>query len=178
MDKLLVFLSLFAILLIAGCTGKGDSTGPAEGEQQGAAQKGQLASTISPARDLTGTWAGSAIYQDNAVNPNCKYEGGFVFNFQQQGNNIQGTYSLTITKSNQLLDTGLPCSPPGQYPAAAIIGTVSSSRIDFTDTSNDIFSGTFTTDLMTLNFESCPNNKCTDGSYGVGVKGTAKLTRQ
>ena len=170
MNKPIFLLALFFIIIVSGCVGQG-------GGQQQDNEKKELTSTITPARDLTGRWSGSAIYQDNALNPNCKYEGSFVFNFQQNGNNIQGNYALTITKPTQLLDTGLPCSPKGTYPLTTLAGTVSSSRIDFTDPSGNIFSGTFTTDLMTLNFESCPNNECGTGSYGVGIKGTTKLIR-
>ena len=137
----------------------------------------KLTTKISPATDLTGRWIGKALVKDNADNPNCEYEWELDLNLTQQGNNIQGTYAITIKKATHLLSIPLPCLPLGQYPDKPITGSVSSSSIGFTDNFTQ-FSGSFTSDLMTLNFESCPNQQCADGSVGVGIKGTAKLVRQ
>ena len=140
-------------------------------------QQPKLTTKISPAADLTGIWSGTALFKDNVGNPQCSYEGNFNLNIRQNGNNIQGTYQMTITKANKLLNSGFSCVSLGQFPATVITGTLSSSRIEFTD-NFATFTGSFTSDLMNLDFESCPNQECADGTAGVGTKGNAKLIRQ
>ena len=186
-----LFLISFALVFALGCVQEDNFQNleqqqliDEENSQEDGADKSteetarpELTTKITPAKDVTGRWSGNAFFKDNVANPQCSYEGVFNLDLQQNGNNLVGTYQMTIKKSTQLLDTGLPCVQPGQFPMAQITGSVSTSRIEFTDNFAD-FTGSFTSDLMSLDFESCPNQECADGSAGVGTKGNAKLTRQ
>ncbi len=181
MKIFLIFL-LAVSLLVFGCVSQQQSeqikqAGQQEGQKNETQVQKTLNTTITPARDLTGSWSGSTAYQDNAANPNCKYEGKFDLNLQQQGNALQGVYQLTITKATKLLTTSLPCSQLGAYPPQQITGTVSTSIVQFTE-GYATFIGVFTTDMINLNFESCPDGRCADGSAGVGSKGTVTLIRR
>lgn len=134
--------------------------------------------TITPARDISGIWTGTTSFESNEARPSCIYKGTIILDLKQMGNVLTGTYEInspsgvttTAGKSR-----GIECRS-GRL-GAFVQGKVSSSRIDFTGITI-VFSGSFTTDLMTLNFESCPNQQCKDGSKNVGWVGTAKLTRQ
>ena len=136
----------------------------------------KLNTTISPARDLTGSWSGLVVFQDNAANPNCKYEGKFDLTLQQSENTVQGAYLITVTKSEKLLKTSLPCLQTGPLQQTTVTGTLSAGLIKLIDGFNN-FNGSFTTDQIFLEFLSCPDGRCSDGSAGVGVKGDAKLLR-
>jgi len=174
MRSSLLIILLFLSLIIVSCTVETKKVAETNKPEL---DKPELDKEISSARDLTGKWAGLSTYQNNVANPNCIYEGIFDFNFQQNNNELRGSYVLTITKSTKKLQTSLPCSPEGKYVPTNIEGTISSSSIKFSDGFAD-YSGTFTNNLMNLDFESCPNNTCSDGSLGIGLKGNIKLNRK
>jgi len=134
---------------------------------------------LTPARDLTGTWSGTYNVKENVANP--YYPSGSTgkafMTFKQTGNKIEGSYRATLGSGEEI-----------NY----ITGTVSSTRIDFTDGFRR-FSGSFTsltTNLLNINVESCSFNQncvdpkkagtCSGGRCYVsepGIKGTITLTR-
>ncbi len=136
----------------------------------------KLTTTISPARDLTGTWQGPAQWTNNVNNPACQYEGTLTIRFRQKGNVLVGDYSARITKTEQLISS-VPCSPEGEQGTFPLTGKVSSSEFEFA-VATILFSGTFTSDLMKGKLESCPNQECNDGSRAVGFKGEFSLMRK
>jgi hypothetical protein len=109
---------------------------------------------LNPARDLTGTWIGTApngaFYTDNAANPNCAYEADVQITFAQDGSSLAGSFNLTVRSSEQLLGGTLQCVPIGASTSMAFFGGVSSSAVDFEliDGATS-FSGTFTSDILT-----------------------------
>ena len=109
---------------------------------------------LTPARDLTGTWVGTgpngAVYQDNVANPNCTYEADLVIEFVQDGSTVVGTLTLTVRESNgPLVEPSLPSAPVGSQAIQGLTGEVGSTQVNF-DLSDGmtVFSGTFTTDLL------------------------------
>lgn len=102
---------------------------------------------LSPARGISGEWSGSYDIDENMKVPAWGLEGGAILDIKQNGNDITGSYTME------------------NYRSRSITGTISSSRIDFTD-GFVRFSGSFTTDLMTLNVESCSmGNYCYNPEY-------------
>lgn len=118
----------------------------------------EITGGTTPARDLTGTWVGTtpngALYQDNAANPNCTYEADLEVQFAQDGQTLTGTLTLTVRESNgPLANPSLPCVPVGTQSVQALTGEVGSTRANFTLADGvTVFSGTFTTDLMSGDF--------------------------
>ncbi len=165
------------LVLIVGISGCIQAQPPEGAETGGGAQQPadkELTTTISPARDLTGRWEGNIKWRDNVGNPACSYKGTIVLNFQQTGNNLAGTWQATITDFTQYLS--VPCNPTGPTPVNNLQGTVSSSTFEFTTGLPEItFDGSFTSDLMRANFESCPG-QCPGGT--VGVIGDFSATRR
>lgn len=155
---------VFAAVLISGCTGQYDVEGLGEQLTGGDAdQEGKkLTTTITAARDLTGTWTGTAEWSDNVGNPACSYFGDITFNFQQNDNTLAGTWQANINDVVQHLD--VPCAAQGPTPVNNLQGTVSSSSVYFTSGDPElVFDGTFTTDLLDGSFESCPG-QCPGGT--------------
>ena len=138
--------------------------------------KQELYSQLSPARDLTGIWEGSAQWQNNVKNPACSYEGIIRFDLEVDEGQLTGNWQTTITKSNQLLET-VPCSLPGENPPAQLSGGISSSEVKFSSGTID-FEAMFTLDLFKGTFESCPDQICSDGSRAVGFKGKFTTIRK
>ncbi len=165
MKKAFIMLVVLSIItLIASCA------------IQPAAENKALDKVISPARDLTGVWEGTATWKNNVRNPACSYEATINFNFAQKNNQLDGTWYTTITKVNQLLQS-VPCGSTGRNPEATLQGTVSSSTAKFSSGPID-FSATFTTDLMEGTFESCPDQICSDGTRAVGAIGKFSAIRK
>jgi len=130
-------------------------------------------SGLEPARDLTGTWLGmapnGAIYADNVANPNCSYEADLRITLAQDGSSLAGSLQLTVRKSEKLLSTSLPCIPVGTSSNQALFGEVGSSRVNFTLIDGvTVFSGTFTSDILSGDFVTNVSN---------GVIGTFTVQR-
>ena len=114
---------------------------------------------LDAARDLTGTWEGSgpngAIYADNVANPNCGYEADIRIVFVQSETSLTGSFTLTVTKSTELISTSLPCVPVGASNNEALFGSVNSSAVTFElFNTRTAFDGSFTSDILTANFAS------------------------
>lgn len=135
---------------------------------------GSCGSALDPARDLTGTWNGTgpngAFYQDNVANPNCAYEGDLRIVLTQDGSSLAGSLRLTVRKSQKLLETSVSCVPEGTVVQQALFGQVGSSQLNFTLIDGvTVFSGTFTSDIMSGDFVvNAPN----------GVIGTFSVVRE
>ena len=115
---------------------------------------------LTAARDLTGQWVGNgpngAFYQDNVANPNCRYEADLIINLTQNGNDLGGSFTLTVRKSEKLLSTSVSCAPVGSRVSRLLAGQVSGSSVSFHSTSStevSEFSGTFTSNIMSGDFE-------------------------
>ena len=105
------------------------------------------ASTLSPARDVTGTWTGPASLKDTG-GPECSYQGPTVLNLTQYEGDVEGVLSIDpLSVANQ--PTSQPCDMPS-FIQGPVYGTVSSSSISLRDDYGDTFTGSFTTDTMTL----------------------------
>lgn len=135
---------------------------------------GGAGSSLEPARDLTGTWIGTApngaIYQDNVANPNCRYEADLRLTLVQDSSSLTGALNLTVRKSEKLLSTSLPCIPVGTTATQGLFGELGSSRANFTLVDGvTVFSGTFTSDLFSGDFVTNATN---------GVIGTFSVRRQ
>ena len=185
-SKLLILLVIVGIILVSGCTGTSPQaapTGPTAPQGDAPTENKGITTVITPARDLTGEWeglSGSAKWRDNVVNWACSYEGYFHLSLKQNGNNLVGTFTSTITKViPNTWNTGeVPCGPKGTQPSAPLTGMVSSSSFKFTAANIIDFVGTFTSDLMQSTFESCPNQICAGGTRATGSIGEFKATRQ
>lgn len=103
-------------------------------------------STLSPARDLSGTWAGTATFTNNCANAACLYGGSVTLTLTQIGNAIAGVVSLDLDEVQTLIE-GQGCRTL-QGSGPIINGTVSSSRFTFTDSGGNSWSLNFTTDLI------------------------------
>lgn len=131
-------------------------------------------SSLDPARDLTGTWLGTApngaFYEDNVANPNCRYAADVRLVLVQDGASLTGSLRLTVRESTKLLNTSLACVPVGAQSTQGLFGEVGSSRANWTLVDGvTVFSGTFTSDLMNGEFvTNAPN----------GVIGTFTLRRE
>ena len=128
---------------------------------------------VESSRDLNGRWVGTggngAKYQDNVANPNCRYEADLVLDLVQNGDNLAGQLTLTVRKSEKLLQTSLPCVAVGSSATQALTGNASITNVDFTLADGTEFDGTFTTDIMSGNFASAGPN---------GIAGTWVVLRQ
>lgn len=114
-------------------------------------------STITPARDLSGQWSGTAQFQEDVEGAECYFAGNFELTLQQQNDQIQGYFIFTETSFRQVKkpsNSPIPpigCSGPvDDITQNRLIGTVSSSSLNFEE-----FSGSFTTDLLTLTPKTC-----------------------
>lgn len=183
----LLAILLIGIVFISGCiesTPLAAPTSSSPAPRAGAPTENKdITTVITPARDLTGEWeglSGSATWRDNVVNWACSYEGYFHLSLKQNGNNLAGTFTSTITKViPNTWNTGkVPCSPKGTQPSAPLTGTVSSSSFKFIVANVIDFAGTFTSDLMQGTFESCSNQICADGTGATGSIGEFTATRQ
>jgi len=178
----------------AGYIGSFEELPPGSGTET-TDQQERLATTISPARDLTSSWAGAlpgsfSIKEETADNF-CLYTGTVELEMQQQGSQVAGQMKIenikveTTQKQESQMDEygllvppvpcGVPVAPP--YISLDVVGTVSSSAISLEGYYTG-FSGSFTTDLMTLYPEKCVTNAGSDCSVVRGSDSVVKLTRQ
>ncbi|HII38399.1 TPA: hypothetical protein HA318_00140 [Candidatus Micrarchaeota archaeon] len=163
-----------------------------------------LDATINPARDLTGKWTGTASFEEDNIFTRaaagevlCSWAGTFTLNLVQNGNDITGylnkgssatwsDYSLQVTSHSQTV-----LSAPGEVPPAGCpviqggimdggldSGTISSTAILLNAHGRQVFSGSFTTDQLTLSINQClfhSSNTCTPKNP---TKHKITLTRQ
>jgi len=128
-------------------------------------------SSISGARDLNGQWAGTVSFTERV--PNCAYRGALVLNLGQNGNNLNGGFTLSI---DEIVTQGPNCLRVGTVlPPSAVSGTASSSSINLLISNTDKLKGSFTTDAMTLRWEICDN--CQAGP-AIKFVGPMQLRRQ
>ncbi len=131
-------------------------------------------SVLSPARDLTGSWAGSAMITGNCANPVCSWSGGLnppsvTMSLVQTGNDVTGTVTMNLP-TGQVLVPGNTCGPLTGTSAISG-GTVSSSRFTFTDIGGNFWSLNLTTDLL--------QGQISNSASGcLNIEGTVSLSRQ
>ena len=128
---------------------------------------------LSPARDVTGTWSGSLAMQDDGP-PGCSYGGTATLTIAMSGNDVSGSLTESVQVTNQP-DPSTPCDTTGTV-TFGVSGTVSSSSITMTDSEGDTLSGSFTTDLMTLNVASAVSPPSGGGQCVVYCGFTQTLT--
>ncbi len=140
-----------------------------------------LSTTISPARGVSGTWIGSASFtedniftQEDSGEVLCSFSGTFTLDLVQNGNTIIGylnkgssatwsSYLFQISEhsSSLLSSTGLVPVIGCWYPEGGVwdegldSGTVSSSSIQLSTHGRPTFSGSFTSDHMSLSLVNC-----------------------
>ncbi len=150
-----------------------------------------VGSALSPARDLTGSWSGTSRHTDNTKVPSYTAIGKVTMTIQQTGNKFTGTYNfrdLVVTSDIEELNSRL-----AEGDIVGITGTISGTRIEFTDSYEPgwiRYSGSFTTDMLKINYESCSlseicynsiSAKNTPSDYEYvgepGIKGVMTLTR-
>lgn len=169
-QKLVTLLFFVSLLFISSCTSQNKMTSQPE-----------LATTITPARDVTGSWTGSTSFQENVEGAECFFQGTFILSLQQQGNSVSGQFVFTETAFQETkIPTTSPIPPIGcsgpvdKTTRGSVQGTVSSSAIDLSIGAEKIFTGSFTTDLMKLKLATClvqRDQKCTVDD----TKGTVTL---
>ncbi len=131
-------------------------------------------SVLSPAGDLTGSWAGSATITNNCVNPACRWSGGLnppsiTMSLVQTGNDVTGTVTMNLP-AGQVLVAGATCGPLTGTSAISG-GTVSSSRFTFTDVGGNFWD-------LSLITGSLGGQISNSASGCFGIEGTASLSRQ
>ncbi len=106
---------------------------------------------LSAARDLKGTWKGTARYDLTDAASRCSdfITWGLVINITAQtGNTIGG--NITYTPVSQEGTGDINCDP-AQGSSYDITGTISSSSITINENGSSAFTGSFTSDTITLN---------------------------
>jgi tetratricopeptide (TPR) repeat protein len=118
---------------------------------------------LTPAADLSGKWSGTVQMQDSYGY--CAYIGSVTAELRQSGNTLDGSYVFTVTsaKPTGRLE-GLESCSIEPY-SGSVSGTFDGSLVILHDSDGLGFSGSATSDMMTLNFSD---------SY---VIGTAKLQK-
>ncbi len=156
--KLFGLLPLIVSLAFIGAVGPCSSDGDGGG------------SVLSPARDLTGSWAGSATITNNCVNPACRWSGGSItMSLVQTGNDVTGTVTMNLP-TGQVLVSGATCGPLTGTSAISG-GTISSSQFTFTDVGGNFWDLRLTTDLL--------EGPISNSALGcLGIKGDVSLSRQ
>lgn len=124
---------------------------------------------LTPARNLVGTWRGTAKYKFNQTPQSyCYVFFDVALKIDSQANNrIDGSVDVAWLRSEQ--HGNFPCA---QVPdrTDGVTGTVSGSRLKFGGGQQGEFDGSFTTDTVTLNQ---PKDEAGDG-----VEGPINLLRQ
>lgn len=141
-------------------------------------------STISPAGDLTGTWRGTASFREDVEGAQCTTTGSFTLNLQQDGNDLAGDYvfsGISISQKRIAGNYDVPpvgCAGPADNELSGqVSGTASSSSLTLDSGGLRQFSGSFTSDIMSLSLTRCLVNDepCTVAS---GSQWKITLTRQ
>lgn len=119
--------------------------------------------SLQPMVDLSGKWSGTVQMQDSYGY--CAYVGSVTATLQQDGNALSGSYVFTVTsaKPTGRLE-GLESCSLDPY-SGNVKGTVDGALVILTDSAGLGFSGSATSDMLTLNFSD---------QY---VIGTAKLQK-
>jgi hypothetical protein len=107
--------------------------------------------TLTPARNLVGTWQGQAQYVFHATAVSYCYH---TFNVAlvvagQNGNTINGNVTVTWLSSMQVAGA-IPCTSRVPATVDAFNGTLSSSGLTIAAGQQGNFSGSITSDTMTL----------------------------
>ncbi len=126
----------------------------------------RLETTITPARDLTGAWRGGINMIDFSDDPLCQWAGSITLNLAQNGNDIAGN-------ANVIFDAPVALKPTARCGLAPIQinnvrGSVSASSIRL-EGGGAVFTGSFTTDLMSGTFVA--------GDRDAGVRGCFQVSR-
>ena len=140
-----------------------------------------LDATISPARDLTGKWVGSAAFTEDNIYAGaasgevlCAWSGTFTLDLVQRGNDVIGylnkgtaavwsSFDFKITGHTQTIRSQTGSVPPAGcwvpqnsvWSAGIDEGTISSSSIRLSTGGIPTFSGSFTSDQMSLSLVNC-----------------------
>ncbi len=107
-------------------------------------------SNLTSAGDLTGTWSGVATFK-NTENPSyyCTFSGNLTLKLTQVNNQVKGQFIYVISKSVPFGE-GTQCSMDTD--TYQISANVTGSRIEnLTADYYGLFTGSFTTDTVTLN---------------------------
>ena len=144
----------------------------------------QPSNQLNPARDLTGRWVSSTSFQENVEGAECLFSGVFILTLQQNGNSVYGDFEFTETSLKQTrvqTESSIP-SVGCYHPVAGVTsgqfsGSVSSSAVELNVGGRRQFSGSFTTDLMSLKLVKClvQDAPCTVAD---AAKWKISLTRQ
>lgn len=123
-----------------------------------------LTTTITPARDLTGTWGGSFSMKDT-TSDGCSFSGTWEATLTQDGNDLSGSFSIIQASSPDYPANDFCTLAPGTFNFGG--GTVSSSSFQFDSSDYGGFhvKGYFTTDLMHGTFNECYDESCASGSF-------------
>jgi len=132
MNRLLRMLALLTAITYGACENK--STGG-----------------LTPARDLTGQWTGSATFTNNCPNPACRWRTrlsppSVILNLTQQGSTVTGTVTLSLGQG-EVLVTGATCTS-NTATGPITNGVVSGAAFNFRDPGGNLWNLGFTTDLM------------------------------
>ncbi|NYZ78471.1 hypothetical protein H0N96_03655 [Candidatus Micrarchaeota archaeon] len=187
---LVFFLGLLLLLMLLGFLSVTTPPAPQQNSKQSPSEQGsaspseQPSNHLSPARDLTGRWTGSASFQENVEGAECLFGGDFILTLQQDGNSVYGDFEFTETSLKQTrvqTESSIPsigCYHPVEgVTSGQFSGSVSSSAVELNVGGRRQFSGSFTTDLMSLKLETClvQDAPCTVAD---AAKWKISLTRQ
>jgi hypothetical protein len=124
----------------------------------------QTHGTITPARDLSGTWSGSFSMKDT-TSDGCSFSGTWEATLAQNGNDLSGSISIIQASSPDYPANDFCTLAPGTFNFGG--GTVSSSSFQFDSSDFGGFhaTGYSTTDLIHGNFNECSDESCASGSF-------------
>lgn len=171
--KIFIFVILFPFLLGIGAMAlralEDRDFQPRNIEQKAIDQRTVDKQKLTPARNLVGTWRGSAKYKFNQTPQSyCYVFFDVVLKIgNQTDNRINGSVDVAWSRSEQ--HGNFPCA---QVPdrTDGVTGTVFGSRLKIGAGQQGEFDGSFTTDTITLNQ---PKDEAGDG-----VEGPINLLRQ
>jgi hypothetical protein len=123
-----------------------------------------MTTTITPARDLSGTWSGTFTMKDT-TSDGCFFSGTWEATLTQNGNDLSGSLSIIQASSPDYPANDYCTLAPGTFGFQG--GTVSSSSFQFDSSDSGGFhtTGYFTTDLIRGNFNECSDGSCASGSF-------------
>ena len=163
-----------------------------------------LDATISPARDVTGKWVGSAAFTEDNIYAGdasgevlCSWSGTFTLDLVQRGNDVVGyfnkgtaalwsSFDFKITGHTQTILSQTGTVPPAgcwvpqgsAWNAGIDEGTISSSSIKLSTGGIPTFSGSFTSDHMSLSLVNCLLKAGDSCTVVDGAKWKITLVRQ